>query len=78
MNGLMDESTRVHGKIIKCTGKDHSLFQMEGIIKVHTETTKRTEEEFISGLMGEGMKENFTKENSMELELSSLKMESKE
>lgn len=77
-NGLMDESMRALGKIIRCTVRAHSLFQTAGIIKVLIETTRRMEEVFTFGLMGEGMKENFTKENSMELELLSLKMENKE
>jgi len=78
MNGQMGENMRESGIKIKCTGKGPFRFQMEDIIKVFTEMTRRMEEGFTSGLMGEGMKENFTKVNNMELELLFLKMEKKE
>ena len=41
---------------------------MAGIIKVHTEMIRRMEEEFTSGLMDEGTRENSTKESRMEME----------
>ena len=77
-NGLMDESTRESGKTIRCMVRVHSLFLTVDIIKGHIEMIKRMEEEFTSGQMDEGTKENFIKVNSMELVLLFQKMENKE
>ncbi len=71
----MEGNTKASGKRTKCMAKDHSPSQMAGIIKVHTEMIRRMEEEFTSGLMDEGMRENSTKESNMEMVPSSQKME---
>ena len=75
MNGVTDEDMKASGSRTKCMDKDNSHSLMEDIIKEVIETTRRMEEEFTFGLMEEDMKVSSTKENSMELELLSQKME---